>query len=124
MPYLKAVLSMPRSLPLYGYTRISSDLNSVQRTPTFTKLLSMSRCTYFMPEIRSRFKKKQLPLYICIFLLYFCTCCPFIVPFFLFCALTCTNTYCIYANKRLNLKIPYYNPAFSYRKKVENCRHI
>jgi len=27
MPYLEAVLSIPRSLPLYGYTRISSDLN-------------------------------------------------------------------------------------------------
>ena len=50
---------MLRSLPLYGYTRISSDLNSVRRTPTFTKLLSVSRWTYFMPEIRSRFKKTQ-----------------------------------------------------------------
>jgi len=62
MPYLEAVLSMPRSLPLYWYTRISSDLNSIRRTSTITKMLSKSRWTYFMPEIRSKFKKTQLPL--------------------------------------------------------------
>jgi len=37
----------------------SSDLNIFQRTPTFPKLFSVSRWTYFMPEIRSRFKKKK-----------------------------------------------------------------
>ena len=40
-------------------TQIWSDLNSVRRTPTFTKLLSVSRWTYFTPEIRSRFKKTK-----------------------------------------------------------------
>jgi len=61
MPYLEAVLSMPCSLPLYGYTRISRNLNSVRRRPTFTKLLSVSRWKYFMQEIRSRFKKTNFP---------------------------------------------------------------
>jgi len=59
MPYLEAVSSMPFSLPLYGYMWISSNLNIVRRTPTFTQMLSVSRWTYFMLEIRSRFKKKK-----------------------------------------------------------------
>jgi len=50
---------MPRSLPLYWYRRISSDLNSARRMPTFVKLLSEGGRTYFMPEIRSRFKQKK-----------------------------------------------------------------
>ena len=34
---LEAVLSMPCSLPLYGYTRISSDLNSVRSLTDFNQ---------------------------------------------------------------------------------------
>jgi len=61
MSYLEAVLSMPRSLPLYEYTGVSSDVNSVRRTRTFNKLLLVSRWTYFI-QVYPGLKKRTSPL--------------------------------------------------------------